>query len=345
MTVEQDQTGLLPEPPPPRPARRDAAIDAALRKFDAVEQPALAPRERPALRWKGIQRPHVAALASAMLLVVVGIPAALIGLRDQPAAPERSEPRAATHQGFAPNAPPRRAAPVIAQPAPANSLGPAPALRKYEGVDGVVATESKPAAKVEAPSVVQAPAAPSVAQLAMAPPRPAPPAAPPPPPPPAAREVASDEASAQQSPSNVLVTGSSLPVPSAPTAKSRAEGEERAFADRGGPEPGYRSFLSQLQSAVRSNDRGAIVALIDFPLRVNGPGGSRLYRDARSVERDFDRIFTPKVRRSILAQRDDKLFVRDQGAMIGDGKVWLDATCPNASCSPPGPVRIRAINP
>lgn len=96
MTVEQDQTGLLPEPPPPRPARRDAAIDAALRKFDAVEQPALAPRERPALRWKGIQRPHVAALASAMLLVVVGIPAALIGLRDQPAAPSdlnRGPPR------------------------------------------------------------------------------------------------------------------------------------------------------------------------------------------------------------------------------------------------------------
>jgi hypothetical protein len=31
--------------------------------------------------------------------------------------------------------------------------------------------------------------------------------------------------------------------------------------------------------------------------------------------------------------------------MIGDGEVWFDHTCPNASCSPPGPVRIRAINP
>ena len=52
MAVEQDQAGLLPEPPPPRPARRDAAIDAALRKFDGVEEPALAARERPAPGWK-----------------------------------------------------------------------------------------------------------------------------------------------------------------------------------------------------------------------------------------------------------------------------------------------------
>jgi hypothetical protein len=88
-----------------------------------------------------------------------------------------------------------------------------------------------------------------------------------------------------------------------------------------------------------------VIAMIDFPLRVNGPSGPRFYRDARSVERDFDRIFTPKVRRAILAQRADKLFVRDQGAMIGDGEVWFDTTCPKTSCSPAGPVRIRAINP
>ena len=64
---------------------------------------------------------------------------------------------------------------------------------------------------------------------------------------------------------------------------------------------------------MRSNDHGAVIALIDFPLRVNGPGGSRFYRDTRSVEQDFGRIFTPKVKRAILGQRADRLFVRDQG--------------------------------
>ena len=107
----------------------------------------------------------------------------------------------------------------------------------------------------------------------------------------------------------------------------------------------YAAFLSRLQSAVRSNNHRAVIALIDFPLRVNASAGTRSYRDSNSVERDFDRIFTSRVKRAIAQQRADRLFVRDQGAMIGDGEVWFDQTCPNASCSPPGPVRIRAINP
>ena len=88
-----------------------------------------------------------------------------------------------------------------------------------------------------------------------------------------------------------------------------------------------------------------MIALISFPLRVNAASGARTYRDARSVERDFDRIFTPRVKQAIARQRAENLFVRDQGAMIGDGEVWFDFTCPTASCSPPGPVRIHAINP
>ena len=78
---------------------------------------------------------------------------------------------------------------------------------------------------------------------------------------------------------------------------------------------------------------------------MNGTGGARTYRESASVERDFDRIFTPKVRRAIMAQRADRLFIRDEGAMIGDGEVWFDRTCPNAACSPAGPVRVYAINP
>jgi len=31
--------------------------------------------------------------------------------------------------------------------------------------------------------------------------------------------------------------------------------------------------------------------------------------------------------------------------MVGNGEVWFDQTCRNAQCSPPGPVRIKAVNP
>jgi hypothetical protein len=107
----------------------------------------------------------------------------------------------------------------------------------------------------------------------------------------------------------------------------------------------YQAFLARLQAAVRADDRRAVMRLIAFPLRVNSQEGARFYADPRSVEQDFDRIFTPRVRQAIVNQKPSQLFVRDQGAMIGNGEVWFDLVCRSAQCSPAAPVRIRAINP
>lgn len=107
----------------------------------------------------------------------------------------------------------------------------------------------------------------------------------------------------------------------------------------------YRTFLRDLQTGVRSDDRRAVSRLVDLPLRVNRVGGRvRYYRDRRSVEKAYNLIFTPKVRRAIIGQRFNQLFVRDQGLMIGDGQVWFDHTCLNAACNLRGPVRIKAVN-
>ena len=130
-----------------------------------------------------------------------------------------------------------------------------------------------------------------------------------------------------------MVTGSRVRAPSERQAKAALQADP------------YPAFLRRLQSAVRTDDHDALVALIAFPLRVNSAGASRVYRDADSLERDFDKVFTRKVRRAILGQRPNSLFVRDEGAMVGNGEVWFDRTCPNAACSPPGPVRITAVNP
>ena len=107
----------------------------------------------------------------------------------------------------------------------------------------------------------------------------------------------------------------------------------------------YRAFLSRLQAAVRADDRRAIIGLIGFPIRVNIEGRSRIYRNARAVERDFDLIFTANVRRAIVAQKPDRLFVRDQGAMVGNGELWFDHVCVDDECSSRGPVRLKAVNP
>ena len=115
MAVEKDQSAWLPEPPPVRPSRRDAAIDAALRRFDGIEDAAPASRERPRRSWVRTHRPQFALAMSAALVLLVGVPAALIGLRDQPSTSERHPPAVAMNERFAPAPAPAQRAPESAE--------------------------------------------------------------------------------------------------------------------------------------------------------------------------------------------------------------------------------------
>ena len=98
----------------------------------------------------------------------------------------------------------------------------------------------------------------------------------------------------------------------------------------------YGAFLSQLQEALRSDDRGAVIALVALPLRVNRDGQTFTYRSVREIERDFDRIFTPRVKQSVLNQRPETL--RSRGSrMKGTTRIWFGQS------SSDGTVRIREV--
>jgi hypothetical protein len=330
MALEKDQSAWLPEPPPARPARRDAAIEAALRKFDGDDEIA-PPKARPAnASWGSRHRPQLGFALASMLVLVIGIPAAWIGLRNEGSTHEAAPTAAFEHATVATKAPPPKAAapPAFVQrtaPPPATSglLSTSPPVHATESAVAQIEAKSEPVEESAAPVVAAAP----------------PPPPPPPAPPPAAAANAQADALSRQAMSQdqgLVVTGSL-----APGARLDAPGAAKAVS----PRQGYEGFLAKLQTAARSGDRRAVTSLIAFPLRVNFPGGAKSYPDRHSVERDFPQIFTARVMRAIAAQRADQLFVRDQGAMIGDGEVWFRETCMNPACSPAGPVRITAVNP
>jgi len=320
-----NESVLLPEPPPPRPAARDAAIETAMRRFDGVADQS-ASGSKPRAAWT--RRPQFQLAIAASLVLAIGLPATLISIRDHGGIPGTTpRPAAEAPAQMGPSAPsaafiPEKPEAVPAEPKPA----PPAAIRAPEPQAPAVNSPAPPAPLAEREGSAErdeiAPAAPP----------------PPPPPPPPAPSVA--QKSAAEEGSTLVVTGSRIRSDLADRSAfnslpRKAEPPSRTYA----------RFLGDLQSAVRSDDRDAVINLIRFPLRVNAGGKSRVYRDAQSVGVDYDRIFTRRVTEAILAQHGDRLFSRDQGVMIGNGQVWFDHVCPNDNCSPPGPLRIIAVNP
>ena len=306
-----------------------------MRRFDGVEDEP-AGRRAPA-RSSWTRKPQFGLLVTASLVAVIGLPAALIALRNSDLNPPREV------AAPSPRTVPIREPKVALAPQPeaavaVTRLTEEPSTAPPVHHRDVVISENAAKRQVTTTDNQPLDAADPRAVAAAAPP---PPRAPPSPAPALAQKSANDAVA-----DSVVVTGSMLPAPA--LEKSRAARSEGYVGNAVGgmsKDRSYAAFLTDLKAAVRANDRDAVIGLIAFPLRVNSNGKSRLYRSASEVRRDYDRIFTPRVTRAIRNQRVDQLFVRDLGAMIGDGQIWFDHVCANSACSPPGPVRIKAVNP
>lgn len=325
MGQEGDDRLVAPVPPPPRPAARRAAIDAALRKFDGIEE-VPAPSRRPSLvQWASTHRGMAGGLVTAALIAVISIPAIQVAIRDHPAevASENKLPDIRTYNE------PTAGADSIAAEEPAADQ-PAP-LAKPGAKAPVIAEErsgSVPARRNE--SAVLAEPSPSV----MAP-------APPPPPHPPTQAPAKPSANEASDVGNIIVTGSRIPS---------ADAKSSGFAQRAEAPPSpreiaapYQGFLNRLQGALGDNDRRAVLRLVGLPLRVDFAGGSRTYRTRQDVERDYDRIFTPAVRDAADSLGAGELTSSDGGKLRGSGRIWFG--CGLRTCLSEETIRIRKIRP
>jgi hypothetical protein len=88
--------------------------------------------------------------------------------------------------------------------------------------------------------------------------------------------------------------------------------------------PKARRFLASLTAAVKVGDRQKVAAMVRYPLNVYVDKGHRLVRSSPEFVKDYDRLFTPAVRRAIEKQVPECLFANWQGIMIGLGEVWFE---------------------
>ncbi|WP_414493555.1 hypothetical protein [Stenotrophomonas maltophilia] len=119
-------------------------------------------------------------------------------------------------------------------------------------------------------------------------------------------------------------------APVAPSADAPAEDARARIETLLGDAAQYEKVFNAFRTAVVGGDRAAVVEEVRFPLniadgkKVTGPG---------EFQRNYEKIITPAVVKAVSEQDFGKVFVNQQGVMIGDGQVWLNGTCLDKACT------------
>lgn len=108
---------------------------------------------------------------------------------------------------------------------------------------------------------------------------------------------------------------------------------EQAIETLLGDAAAYREVFDRLQRGVKTADKQAVAALVEYPINVEIDGKSHVIRDAPAFIELWDQIITPGIASVITSQRFADLRVNYQGVMFGDGQVWLTGICPDDACA------------
>ena len=91
---------------------------------------------------------------------------------------------------------------------------------------------------------------------------------------------------------------------------------------------GALAFFRRFQSALQSNDRQTIAALVAYPVLTSINHKQVRIRNQQQLLAHFDDIFDAGVRCSILSATEKDIWGNWQGFMVGHGAVWFDGIIP-----------------
>ncbi len=152
--------------------------------------------------------------------------------------------------------------------------------------------------------------------------------------PPAPAEPAADapppmHASAAATPA-APATEPAATAPAVPATQAPADDARARIDSVLGDAAQYEKVFNAFKTAVVGGDRAAVVEEVHFPLniadgkKITGPG---------EFQRNYEKIITPAVVKAVSEQDFGKVFVNQQGVMIGDGQVWLNGQCLDQACT------------
>ncbi|HEL2980380.1 TPA: hypothetical protein UMB92_003259 [Stenotrophomonas maltophilia] len=132
---------------------------------------------------------------------------------------------------------------------------------------------------------------------------------------------------------NAAATPAAEPAASAPVAPAAEVPAEDARARIDavlGDAAQYETVFNAFKAAVVGGDRAAVVEEVHFPLNI---AGGKKITGPGEFQRSYEKIITPAVVKAVSEQDFGKVFVNQQGVMIGDGQVWLNGQCLDQACT------------
>ncbi|MGB5908149.1 MAG: hypothetical protein WBG87_12015 [Stenotrophomonas maltophilia] len=137
------------------------------------------------------------------------------------------------------------------------------------------------------------------------------------------------EASAAATPAAEPAKAAAEPAGAAP-ADVPAEDARARIETLLGDAAQYEKVFNAFKTAVVGGDRAAVVEEVRFPLNISG--GKKITGPGE-FQRNYEKIITPAVVKAVSGQDFGKVFVNQQGVMIGDGQVWLNGQCLDQACA------------
>ncbi|WP_459040875.1 hypothetical protein [Stenotrophomonas sp. PSU-St19] len=137
------------------------------------------------------------------------------------------------------------------------------------------------------------------------------------------------EASAAATPASEPAKAAAEPAGAVP-AEVSAEDARARIETLLGDAAQYEKVFNAFKTAVVGGDRAAVVEEVRFPLNISG--GKKITGPGE-FQRNYEKIITPAVVKAVSGQDFSKVFVNQQGVMIGDGQVWLNGQCLDQACT------------
>jgi hypothetical protein len=129
----------------------------------------------------------------------------------------------------------------------------------------------------------------------------------------------------------ILIAGVLLP-PTLAAAQTSPTALDKSIDLSVGDHVKVQQLLTTLQQAVAKHDSAVVAALVHYPIKVNPGKKPFTVKNERAFIKDYDGIITQDIAAAIFKQKYENLFVNSQGAMIGDGEVWITGFCRDKSC-------------